>query len=160
MKKWQLGAEMIFRQLKIPILILSFLNSPVGGQEKELKGADVPVAVTRTLSREFPKAVVSKWSKEIENGKTTYEAGISEGSRRRDAVFSEQGSLIATEQDMDVANLPDKIKNAIQTKYPDAALYKAERIESNGKTQYEVQILKGSRKEVLLDFNGKILKEE
>jgi hypothetical protein len=69
-------------------------------------------------------------------------------------------TLIATEQDMDVANLPDKIKNAIQTKYPDAALSKAERIERKGKTQYEIQILKGSRKEVLLDSNGKILKEE
>jgi hypothetical protein len=151
---------MIFDYLVVPALVLSFLVPQIESQDMELKQSEVPALVMNALLRGFPKAVVLNWSKKTVNAMTTYEAAVTEGSRSRDVVFSEDGRLVAVERAIQVANLPDRIKKAIQVQYPDAALCKAEKIGGNGKTQYMVEILKGSRKKLLLNSKGKILKEE
>src|SRR5581483_1246019 len=130
------------------------------GQEQKLTVREVPVLVTASATKRFPKARVSGWSKESEDGKTTYEASVSDADGKRDAVFSEDGTLLAIEQSIALSDLPERVKDAVRTKYPHAVLRKAEKITHNGSVDYEVDLAKAARKEITISSVGKILKEE
>jgi Putative beta-lactamase-inhibitor-like, PepSY-like len=129
-------------------------------QEKKVSGTEVPAAVTTGATRSFPKAQISNWSKETENGKTTYEASLQDANGKRDAVFSEDGALLAVEQSIPVSALPPGVKDAISKNYPNAVVRKAEKITHDGSVDYEIDLGKSKRKEITVSSNGKILKEE
>ena len=129
-------------------------------QEKKLKPADVPSAVTAASAKRFPNAHVSGWSKETEEGRTTYEASIVDSSGKRDAVFAEDGSLVAIEEKISITELPVQVRSAVAAKYPKAVLRKAEKISHASETDYEVDLAQAARKEVTVSSTGKILKEE
>ena len=141
----------------IALLCLAALAS---GEETKLKPGDVPAAVTQAVTKQYPNAKVSSWSKELEDGKPTYEASVVGGSSKRDVVFAEDGSLLAVEEVIQVSDLPAAVKSAIQSKYPGALLRKAEKILYGEQVQYEVALAKAPKKEVLVTPAGKILKEE
>jgi Putative beta-lactamase-inhibitor-like, PepSY-like len=151
---------MTFKHSAATAFCLSFVLIPVLGQERKINPAEVPPAVTRASLKYFPQGHLSNWSKEIGDGETTYEASVIDRSGRRDAVFSEDGSLVAIEQIIPIADLPKEVKNAVESKYPAAVLHKAEKIFRNGDVQYEVELAKAGRKEILFNIHGKILKEE
>ena len=143
------------------ILIAAACASVVlSAQEKKLKPADVPTAVSAALSKKYPAARVTSWTKEVEDGKTTYEASVTDHAAKRDVVFDEGGSLQAVEQAIPISELPVEVKTAVAGKYPEAVLRKAERITKEGEIQYEVDLSKATKKEVLLSAKGKVLKEE
>ena len=129
-------------------------------QEQKLKPSEVPAAVTAAASKQYPKAKISHWSKELEDGKTTYEASVVEGSSKRDVVLAEDGTLVAVEETIAVSALPGPVTSAVQEKYPQAIIAKAEKITKDGDVQYEVALREASKKEVLLTADGKVIKEE
>jgi len=141
-------------------LCLVTLAPGQGDQETKLKAGDVPAAVIAAVAKQYPSAQVSGWSKEVENGKITYEASVIDGFSKRDIVFAESGSLLAVEEAIPVSDLPAAVRRAIRIKYPKASLRKAERISQGDEVQYEVALAKASKKEVLLTPDGKIVKEE
>ena len=98
--------------------------------------------------------------KKWKTGGPTYEASVTDRAARRDVVFNEAGVLQAVEQAIPMAELPAKVKRAVEDKYPGAVLRKAEKITTNDETQYEVALGKAAKKEVLLSAQGKVLKEE
>jgi hypothetical protein len=144
----------------IALLCLAALAPGREDKEVKLKSADVPAAVSQAVIKQYPKAKVSGWSKELEDGKTTYEASVTEGPSKRDVVFAEDGSLVAIEEAIQVSDLPAAVKSAIQSRYPGASVRKVERISHVDQLQYEVALAKAPKKEVLLTPAGKIIKEE
>ncbi len=132
----------------------------LSAQEQKLKPVDVPSVVSAALAKKYPNAHVSGWTKEVEDGRTTYEASVTDRAARRDVVFNEAGVLQAVEQAIPMSELPAKVKRAVEDKYPGAVLRKAEKITTNDETQYEVALGKAAKKEVLLSAQGKVLKEE
>jgi hypothetical protein len=141
-------------------LCLAILAPAQEDKEAKLQPKNVPSAVTGALTKQYPNAKVSSWSKELEGGKMTYEASVMDGSSKRDLVFDENGSLLAVEEAILVSDLPAAVKSAIQTKYPAARLRKAEKILHGSEVQYEVALAKAAKKEVLLTPAGEIVKEE
>ena len=141
--------------LSAPSLLLAAQD-----QEQKLKSTQVPAAVTAAASKQYPNAKISHWSKETEDGKTTYEASVVEGSSKRDVVLAEDGTLVAVEEAVAVSALPGPVTSTVQEKYPKAIIAKAEKITKDGAVQYEVGLRKASKKEVLLTADGKVIKEE
>jgi hypothetical protein len=156
--------EIFMLRLTVPytIAFLCLVALAPGQEDKEtkLKAGDVPAAVIAAVAKQYPSAQVSGWSKEVENGKITYEASVIDGSSKRDVVFAENGSLLAVEQAIPVSALPAAVRRAIRAKYPTASLRKVEKISQGTEVQYEVALAKASKKEVLLTPDGKIVKEE
>lgn len=144
----------------LALLCLTTLARGQEDKEAKLKPADVPAAVSQAIAKQYRNAKVSGWSKELEDGKTTYEASVIEGSSNRDVVFAEDGSLVAIEEAIQVSDLPAAVKSAIRNKYPGASLRNAEKISHADQLQYEVALAKALKKEVLLTAAGKIVKEE
>ncbi len=129
-------------------------------QEAKLRSSEVPPTVNAAAEKQFAGARLSAWSKEVENGKTTYEVSVVSGSSKKDAVFNPDGSLAAIEEVVAVSALPVQVRDAVSARYPGSTLRKAEKITSGDQVQYEVALAKAAKKEVLLSAEGKIVKEQ
>jgi hypothetical protein len=142
--------------------VLCCASLVVGGEDKEtkLKPGEVPAAVVAAASKQYPGAHMSNWTKETEDGKTTYEASMKDGSSKRDLVFAENGALFAVEEVIPVSDLPAAVKKAILGEFPGASLRKAEKICHGDEVQYEVALGRASVKEVLLTPDGRIVKNQ
>ncbi len=143
------------------VVLFAALAVASSAPEAKLTKTEVPPAVSSAAQQRFPQAKLSAWSKETEDGKTTFEVSVADGAGKRNAVFAPDGALVALEAPLPVSILPAPVKSAIQAKYPSARVSKAEKITlANSEVQYEVDLRKAAKKEVLLSADGKILKEE
>ena len=143
-----------------PFALLLLVASLSVAAETSVRSGDVPPAVTAALAKRFPDARVSHWSKETEHGQTTYEASVTEGLTKRDAVFAEDGSLLDIEQAIAIAHLPAQVSNAVAASYPHAGIRKAEKILHGSEVRYEVDLTHASRHELLISSDGKILEKQ
>ena len=129
-------------------------------QEQKVKAKDVPAPVVAAAAKAFPKATVKGWSKEVEDGKTQYEASMTEGAVKRDVIFAADGKLVLVEEAIATAALPPAVSQAVKAKYPQGVIQLAEKLIKDGEVQYEVHLKKAAKKEMLLTAAGKIVKEE
>jgi hypothetical protein len=140
-----------------------FLAAALSGQEakeQKLKPKDVPAPVVAAAAKAYPNAKIRGWAKEMEAGSPQYEASMIEGTAKRDVLFAPDGSVIAVEEVIPIADLPSAVKNAILAKYPRGVIHSAEKITKGTAIQYEVGLKNAAKKEVVLDSDGKVLKEE
>lgn len=142
-------------------IVLTFCLALVApAQEQKVKAADVPPAVTAAAVKAYPRAKISGWSKETEDGKLTYEASMTEGAVKRDVQFAEDGALLATEEVISMAEVPTAVQEALKANYPKAAVVKVEKIMHGSEVQYEFALKKAAHKEVVFSPDGKIVKTE
>jgi hypothetical protein len=125
-----------------------------------VKAKDVPQPVLAAATKAAPNAKVKEWEKNVEDGKTTYEVSMTEGSAKFQLVFEPNGTYVAKEETIPVSSLPAAVKSAVLAKYPKATLSSAEKITHPTATEYEVVLKNAAKKEILLSSDGKILKEE
>ena len=132
-----------------------------GYEEAKLQPADVPAPVADSLTKHFPNARVAGWTKEVEDGKTMYEASIRDHGAKKDVSFGEDGALAGVEETITLAALPEAVKSTVKRQYPAAVIRKAEKVsQGTGEMQYEVTLGKAAKKEVTLTAEGKVVKEE
>ena len=143
---------------------LAMAGWAAGARAEEAKVAldQVPKAVLAAAKARFPGAEIKGAEKEVEDGKTTYEIGLVHEGHKVDVVLTPDGTIKAVETVVEASDLPAAVSAAVAARYPHAAVKKAEKIEEDGKTTYEVKLepKTGKAVEVLLDSKGKILKTE
>ena len=103
------------------------------------------------MRRAFPNARVTRWSSEVDSGKTLYEAESREGAIRRDITIGADGALISVETVMTMAQLPEAVRSA-------AARYRArieliELVAEGRDTTYEFHLVRPVE-ELKLRSNG------
>ena len=82
--------------------VLDNSRSEVGRQGTEAQAGRYARRCQASSHKAVSEREVSGWSKELEDGKTTYEVSVIEGSSKRDVVFAEDGSLVAIEESIQV----------------------------------------------------------
>jgi uncharacterized membrane protein YkoI len=70
-------------------------------QETEMKLADCPPAVQKTLKREAGEAKIDKVDKQQQQGRTVYETDVKLGGENYEIVVTEEGLLLAKQLDED-----------------------------------------------------------
>jgi hypothetical protein len=78
----------------------------------------IPKAVMNTLKAKFPRAKISKWTKETEDGKIVYDIEFRQHGRKAEADIAEDGTLLNFEKEFDAKNLPRAVTAAVEKKYP------------------------------------------
>jgi Putative beta-lactamase-inhibitor-like, PepSY-like len=118
---------------------------------------NVPADVTKAFNAKFPGAIDIKWGKE--NAKE-YEAEFKLNGTTVSANFGVDGKWTETESTITAGELPAAVSNSINTKYPGAVIYLAEKIEKpEGTLLYEVHInVRGKKKELELNPDGSFVK--
>ncbi len=123
--------------------------------EKAISVGDLPAAVKKAIKKKFPKAEIEKASKEVEDGKTTYEVLLEIEDKPVDVAFKTDGTILEIEKEISFTQLPAKVKQAFKAKYPGAKVEKVEEVTrgEDGPAVYEIAI----KTEVVLSANGKVV---
>lgn len=130
---------------------------------KELSKSQVPQAVIDAFEKAFPNAKPSEFETETFEGRAVYEVEYKENGKEYELLYSADGILVQTEEEIDVKSLPEPVAQAVNKAYPEATIKEAEKLmKPDGTlTGYEVEIkTEGKKIELELDVNGKILRTE
>ena len=123
----------------------------------------MPQAVHDAFKKAYPNAKELKYVQEVMEGKTAYGIEFKHKGRNIEAVYHADGTLIATEEEIRISELPEAIATAVKTAHPKSTLKEAEKIlkPDGAVSGYEVEIKEGKKEfELELDAHGTILKTE
>ncbi len=145
------------------ILCLLLLNplaaAPAQDTETKVKMADLPPAVQAAVKEQSKGATLKGLTREVENGKTRYEAELRVKGLTRDVTFDETGKIVSVEQEVALSSIPSPARDAIQKSVGKGKLLLVETVTEGGVTFYEAHIRKdGKEIEVKVDAGGQPVK--
>ena len=139
----------------------SLMLIPALSADTKVKMADLPVAVQAAVKEQTKTATLVGLVKEVENGKTTYEAETKVNGKGRDVSFDATGAIVAVEQEVDLDSIPAAAKAAIQKKVGTGKLKIVEAVTEGKNVSYEATIVKaGKSSEVGVNADGTPHKED
>ena len=117
----------------------------------------VPQNVKTAFSTKFPAATDVEW----EEDEDEYEAEFEFEGKSMSANFSNKGAWVETEYEVELDELPSDVSTSVSGLYPGFEIEEVEMIETPDMKGYEIDIEKGEEsKEVVLDLNGRFIKEK
>ena len=154
----------------ITVAVVMLVGNTAFAQTK-VKEADVPKDVVESFNQNFKGAKVEKWEKEKDGN---YEAefdmvrvNMDKANSKKEEVemsanFKPDGTLIQTETEMKVADLPKTISEYVSKNYAGYKISEAARItDPAGVISYEAEVEKGKEEfDLIFDMNGGFLKKE
>ena len=148
--------------LPLALALVVAVAAPSRGDEQKIPLGDVPKAVLDAVKAKFPAAELKEAAKEVEDGKTTYELSLKDKGTDVDLAVTAEGKILEIERALEPKDLPKKVKDAIEAKYPKATVKKAEVLteteDGEEETSHEVQIVtaEGKSLEVVVDDEGEV----
>jgi len=130
--------------------------------EKKVKMKDLPKAVQKTVHEQSKGAIINGLSKEVEQGKTYYEAELKVNGRGKDILIDSAGAIVEVEEEVTMASLPAAVKTAIKAKAGKGRVVKVESItKNNALVAYEAKInTAGKKSEIRVGPDGKLIDSE
>ena len=137
---------------------LAVLTAAAGAsQEQRVKMADLPAAVRATVKAQSVGAKIRGFSKEVENGKTLYEAEMTVNGHGKDIEMDSTGAVVEVEEEVNFGSIPEAARSAIKKGAAGGKVLKVESV-THGTTlvAYEAAVSKaGKHSEVRVDPEGK-----
>ena len=135
------------------------MTSVLKAEEKTIKRSDLPAAVEKTVAEQSKGATVKGFSKEVENGKTVYEAELTVNGHGKDIAMDAQGNIIEIEEEVDITTLPPAVKEGLTKAAGKGTISKVESLTKKGKlVAYEAVVKTGSKNsEIQVGPDGKKL---
>jgi uncharacterized membrane protein YkoI len=133
-------------------------------QEQKVALDKVPKAVMDAVNAKFQGAKLLGASTEKEGDKTVYEISLTYKGHHHDVSLEADGKIVSIEREIPFKDLPSAVRDALEAKYPKAKHKVTEELrKGDGMLHaYEVLLITTADEtvEVVLDTQGKILKEE
>ena len=128
-------------------------------EETKIKRSDLPPAVEKTVTEQSKGATVKGFAKEVENGKTIYEAELTVNGHGKDIAMDAQGNVVEIEEEVDIATLPAAVKEGLTKAAGKGTVTKVESLTKKGKlVAYEAVVKTGSKNsEIQVGPDGKKL---
>ena len=145
------------RQAPILVFAIGFLLfGAVHAQERRVKMKDLPEAVQKTVKEQGKDATLKGLSREVENGKTEYEAEFTVNGHSRDVTIDPQGNIIEIEEQVALSSLPDAVQKGIKAAAGKGEILKVESITRAGKLEKYEALVKtaGKKSEIQVDPDG------
>jgi len=122
--------------------------------EKKVKFEELPPAVQAGVKEQTKNATLVGLSTEKQKGKTVYEAETRIGGRSRDLLLDQTGSVIETEEEVDMESIPAPARSAIQKRAAGGTISKVEKVTAGAAIRYEAAIRTKSGKTVEYAVNA------
>lgn len=120
---------------------------------QKIKESEVPKAVTTSFNTNFSGVKSKSWEKEKD---CTYEVDFDLNKIENSATFKPDGTLIETETEIAISELPKAVNNYLAKNYKDKKIKEAAKIvDAEGNLKYEVEI---DNKDLLFDQQGNFIK--
>jgi hypothetical protein len=125
--------------------------------EVKVKMKDLPAAVRKTVEEQSKGATLRGVSKEVESGKTYYEAELKVGGHGKDVLIDPSGAVVMVEEEVAMTALPAAAGESLSKSIAGAKLVKLESISRNNAiVAYEATIKKsGKTSEIKVSPDGK-----
>lgn len=141
-----------------------FLLGAATMADTRVKMADLPPAVQKTVKEQSQGATLRGLSKEVEKGKTTYEAELTVNGHHKDLTIDESGAIVEIEEQVAIGTIPAAAKEAIEKAAGKSKILSVEAVSQGGKVvAYEAvtqAVAGGKKKEVRVDPEGKPAPEQ
>jgi len=132
-------------------LMLGFCLAIVTYGQK-INASKVPATVKASFNSAYP-GVMAKWEKEDGN----YEVNFKKDGIAMSVVIQPNGSIIETESDTRITDLPAAIASYVGKHYPGKQIKEASKIiNADRSVNYEARV---NGKDLIFDANGKFIKE-
>jgi uncharacterized membrane protein YkoI len=145
-----------YKQLVLGVCLMG-LAAMTQASEQRVKMEDLPPAVQATVKAQSQGATLHGLSKEVENGKTLYEAEMVVNGHGKDVEIDSSGAVVAVEEEVALSSLPAAARAAIEKSAGNGKVLKVEAITHGGSlVAYEAQVNNaGKRSEVRVDPQGR-----
>ena len=146
-----------FRIASFTVVALSALAFAVrADDEKKISAENLPAAIKQAIKKKFKNAEIEKATKEVEDGKTTYEVLLEIDDRPVDVAFGADGAILEIERVIPLEKVPARVKKALAKNYPSARVTRVEAVTrgEDGPTVYEFAI----NADVVIDARGELVK--
>ena len=121
---------------------------------QEIHKDEVPSVVLNIFKQKFPKAVDVEW--ELKN--QLYKVEFEIGHKDHEAWINSTGGIVKHKQDITANELPREVAASISKSYKGHRIDDVEKIESNKKFSYKVELKTLSKEEeVVFDQSGKVV---
>jgi len=128
--------------------------------EKPVKMKDLPAPVQKTVQEQTQNAQLKGLSKEVEGGKTFYEAETMVNGKSRDILIDPTGAVVEVEEATTLDTIPAPAKAAIEKYAQNGKILKVESVTKGSVVSYEATVSKGGKKsEVAVATDGTIKKD-
>ena len=128
--------------------------------EKPVKMKDLPAAVQKTVQEQTKGAELKGLSREVENGKTFYEAETKVSGKTRDVLIDPTGAVVEVEEEVALETIPAAAKAAIEKYAQGGKTVLVETVTKGGEVSYEAHVRKnGKTSEVKVAADGAIKKD-
>ena len=132
----------------VAIIMLAYFSASA----QKLKDSQVPASVKNTFEKKYP-VIRGNWDKEDAN----YEVNFKQDGRSMSVLIDVNGTIVETETDIPVGNLPQPVKTYMQKHYTGLKIKEAAKIvKASGEINYEAEV---NKKDIVFDANGNFLKE-
>jgi uncharacterized membrane protein YkoI len=123
--------------------------------DQRIRLDDMPAVVQQAVKEQSRGAVVRGYSKELENGKLSYEAELTINGHSKDISFDEAGKVVTVEEEVALETIPAAARESILKAAGTGKIKKVERVQENDATSYEAVIVRnGKKRELKVDANG------
>ena len=143
------------------VLIATILLLVIGAaaQERRIQRSELPAAVQKVADEQSKGATVRGYSTEVENGKREYEVESMVNGHSRDVTIAPDGTVLEVEEQVEMAELPNPVRESLQSKAGSGKITKIESVTKGGKlVAYEAQVRRmGKHNEIQVDRDGKSL---
>lgn len=153
------------RYLATAALATLIVAAPLRADEEKVPLDKVPQAVRDAAKKRFPKAEMKEASKEVVDGKTTYEITFKENGKNIDVTLTPEGTINLIEKEVAFKDLSKAVAATLKEKYPNAKFGIIEAVikVADGKETldyYEAHITTADKKEIEAEVlpNGKLKK--
>ena len=132
------------------------------GQEKQISETELPSAVQKTVGEQSKGATVKGFSKEMENGKPSYEVQLMVNGHSKDVSMDAEGKVTEVEEQVALDQLPAAVKAGLLAKAGHGKITKVESLTKHGTlVAYEAQVVTGGKhSELQVGPDGKPLDHE
>jgi len=117
---------------------------------------DLPPAVQKAVQDQTKGLTVKGLAKEVEDGKTFYEAETTVNGHSKDFLFDTTGKLVEIEEEVSLDSVPAAVKTALEA---EGKVLLVETVTKGKTVTYEGTVEKnGKKSEIPMDANGKKIK--
>ena len=146
----------------VSLMLVFSANTLAQNSEKSVKMKDLPEAVRKTVLEQSKGATLRGLAKEIEDGKTFYEAELKINGHNRDVLIDPSGAVVEIEEQVALSSLPAEAKATIQKAAGKGKITVVESITRNANLEaYEAHVsTAGKKSEIKVTPDGKLITSE
>lgn len=127
--------------------------------ETRVQMKDLPPPVQKAVQEQIKTAKLRGLSKDVERGKTYYEAQTTINGKSRDILMDPTGAIVEVEEAAALESIPDAAQKAIRTKARSGKILRVESVTKGSVVSYEAVIEKnGKKSEVAVNSDGSVNK--